>query len=95
MVAPTARLRRWLSTLSNDNAQGEYYLTDIVAHGGGRRRAGGRRPQPSADWESLGVNSKVQLAELERVYQRNMADAAAGAGRDAWPTRRASTCAAR
>jgi bifunctional UDP-N-acetylglucosamine pyrophosphorylase/glucosamine-1-phosphate N-acetyltransferase len=72
MVAPTARLRTWLSTLSNDNAQGEYYLTDIVA----RAVADGVpvvSAQPDAVWETLGVNSKVQLAELERIHQRNLA----------------------
>ncbi|HEX8887395.1 MAG TPA: NTP transferase domain-containing protein, partial [Noviherbaspirillum sp.] len=54
MVAPTARLRAWLSTLSNDNAQGEYYLTDIVA----RAVADGVpvvSAQPAAVWETLGV----------------------------------------
>jgi bifunctional UDP-N-acetylglucosamine pyrophosphorylase/glucosamine-1-phosphate N-acetyltransferase len=72
MVAPTARLRSWLSTLSNDNAQGEYYLTDIVA----RAVADDVQvvsAQPDALWETLGVNSKVQLAELERIHQRNLA----------------------
>jgi bifunctional UDP-N-acetylglucosamine pyrophosphorylase/glucosamine-1-phosphate N-acetyltransferase len=72
MVAPTARLRAWLSTLSNDNAQGEYYLTDIVA----RAVADGVpvvSAQPDAVWETLGVNSKVQLAELERIHQHNLA----------------------
>ena len=72
MVAPTARLRAWLATLSNDNAQGEYYLTDIVA-----RAVADDVPvvsaQPDALWETLGVNSKVQLAELERIHQRNLA----------------------
>ncbi len=74
MVAPTAHLKRWLSTLSNKNAQGEYYLTDIVA----RAVADGvevAAAQPDAIWETLGVNSKVQLAELERIFQRNLSDA--------------------
>ncbi len=72
LVAPTARLKHWLTTLSNDNAQGEYYLTDIVA----RAVAEGVpvvSAQPDAVWETLGVNSKVQLAELERIHQRNIA----------------------
>ncbi|MDE2428511.1 MAG: bifunctional UDP-N-acetylglucosamine diphosphorylase/glucosamine-1-phosphate N-acetyltransferase GlmU [Burkholderiales bacterium] len=72
MVAPTVRLKQWLSTLSNDNAQGEYYLTDIVA----RAVADGVAvvsAQPDAIWETLGVNSKVQLAELERILQGNIA----------------------
>jgi bifunctional UDP-N-acetylglucosamine pyrophosphorylase / glucosamine-1-phosphate N-acetyltransferase len=74
MVAPTAKLKEWLATLSNDNAQGEYYLTDIVA----RAVADGVpvvSAQPDAEWETLGVNSKVQLAELERIHQRNQANA--------------------
>ncbi|MGE5651163.1 MAG: bifunctional UDP-N-acetylglucosamine diphosphorylase/glucosamine-1-phosphate N-acetyltransferase GlmU [Bacillota bacterium] len=74
MVAPTAQLKKWLATLSNDNAQREYYLTDIVA----RAVADGIpvvSAQPSAVWETLGVNSKVQLAELERIHQRNIAGA--------------------
>ncbi|MBK4733932.1 bifunctional UDP-N-acetylglucosamine diphosphorylase/glucosamine-1-phosphate N-acetyltransferase GlmU [Noviherbaspirillum pedocola] len=79
MVAPTAKLREWLSTLSNNNAQGEYYLTDIVA----RAVADGvpvTSAQPDAVWETLGVNSKVQLAELERIHQRNLANRLLEAG---------------
>lgn len=74
MVVPTVKLKEWLATLSNDNAQGEYYLTDIVA----RAVADGVpvvSAQPESVWETLGVNSKVQLAELERIHQRNVADA--------------------
>ncbi|MFC3111178.1 bifunctional UDP-N-acetylglucosamine diphosphorylase/glucosamine-1-phosphate N-acetyltransferase GlmU [Undibacterium arcticum] len=73
MVVPTAWLKQWLTTLSNDNAQAEYYLTDIVA----RAVADGVAvvsAQPAAVWETLGVNSKVQLAELERIAQRNTAN---------------------
>ena len=73
MVAPTAHLKRWLAALSNDNAQGEYYLTDIVA----QAVADGVEvvsAQPDAIWETLGVNSKVQLAQLERIHQREQAD---------------------
>ena len=68
IAAPTAALRRWLPALGNDNAQGEYYLTDIVrlAIGEGLPVA---TAQPDAEWEILGVNSKVQLAELERIHQ--------------------------
>jgi len=72
MVVPTARLKVWLAALSNHNAQQEYYLTDIVA----KAVAEGVpiiSAQPDAVWETLGVNSKVQLAELERIYQRNVA----------------------
>ena len=68
MVAPTPALLRWLPSLDNNNAQGEYYLTDIVglAIDEGMPVA---TTQPDAAWEVLGVNSKVQLAELERLHQ--------------------------
>ena len=74
MSIPSGRLAEWLGKLSNKNAQGEYYLTDIVA----LAVAEGlpvHTAQPDGEWEVLGVNSKVQLAELERVHQRNIADA--------------------
>jgi bifunctional UDP-N-acetylglucosamine pyrophosphorylase/glucosamine-1-phosphate N-acetyltransferase len=73
MVAPTRQLKEWLGSLSNNNAQGEYYLTDIVA----KAVADGVAvvsAQPSAQWEVAGVNSKVQLAELERRHQLNLAN---------------------
>jgi bifunctional UDP-N-acetylglucosamine pyrophosphorylase/glucosamine-1-phosphate N-acetyltransferase len=72
MVAPTRHLKKWLSNLSNDNAQSEYYLTDIVACA----VADGVQvtsAQPEDLAETLGVNSKVQLAELERLYQLQQA----------------------
>jgi bifunctional UDP-N-acetylglucosamine pyrophosphorylase / glucosamine-1-phosphate N-acetyltransferase len=74
IVAPTRQLKKWLSSLSNNNAQGEYYLTDIVA----QAVADGVpvvSAKPSAEWEVAGVNSKVQLAELERRHQLNLANA--------------------
>ena len=73
LVAPTAALARWLPALGNRNAQGEYYLTDIVA----LAVAEGMpvvTAHPDAAWETEGVNSKVQLAALERVHQRNVAE---------------------
>ncbi|TAL57345.1 bifunctional UDP-N-acetylglucosamine diphosphorylase/glucosamine-1-phosphate N-acetyltransferase GlmU [Pandoraea sp.] len=79
IVAPTRRLKAWLGTLSNSNAQGEYYLTDVVE----RAVADGMdvvTAQPDAAWETLGVNSKTQLAELERIHQRNVALALTDAG---------------
>ncbi len=72
MIAPTVALKQWLAKLSNHNAQGEYYLTDIVASA----VADGvevTSAQPAAIWETMGVNSKVQLAELERLHQKNIA----------------------
>ena len=74
MVAPTAHLKQWLSSLSNNNAQGEYYLTDIVAQAV-RDGVTVTSAQPGAEWEVAGVNSKVQLAQLERIHQNNIAHA--------------------
>jgi bifunctional UDP-N-acetylglucosamine pyrophosphorylase/glucosamine-1-phosphate N-acetyltransferase len=74
MVIPTRHLKRWLAALSNNNAQGEYYLTDIVAqavHDGVEVVSA----FPAGEWEVAGVNSKVQLAELERRHQLNIAHA--------------------
>ncbi|MCD2517799.1 bifunctional UDP-N-acetylglucosamine diphosphorylase/glucosamine-1-phosphate N-acetyltransferase GlmU [Massilia sp. G4R7] len=74
MCIPTPHLKKWLAALSNNNAQGEYYLTDIVA----QAVADGVpvvSASPSAEWEVAGVNSKVQLAELERRHQLNIATA--------------------
>ena len=73
MAMPTARLGEWLGRLSNDNVQKEYYLTDIV----GMAVEQGlpiRTANPKHGWEVLGINSKVQLAELERIVQRNTAE---------------------
>ncbi|KAF1053326.1 MAG: Bifunctional protein GlmU [Burkholderia gladioli] len=74
VVTPTAQLAMWLGALGNDNAQGEYYLTDVVEQA---IEAGFEvvTTQPDEEWETLGVNSKVQLAELERIHQRNRAEA--------------------
>ena len=74
LVAPTGKLRDWLGRLSNDNAQREYYLTDIVA------RAVADRVRVCAvvaddPAETLGVNSKAQLAQLERMAQARSAAA--------------------
>jgi bifunctional UDP-N-acetylglucosamine pyrophosphorylase/glucosamine-1-phosphate N-acetyltransferase len=73
LVAPGAALARWLPQLGNHNAQGEYYLTDIVA----TAVAEGMpvvTAHPGANWETDGVNSKAQLARLERIHQRNIAE---------------------
>ncbi len=79
MAAPTAHLKRWVMALKNDNVQGEYYLTDIVA-----MAVADAVPvvatQPGSDTEVLGVNSPVQLADLERRFQRANADALMEAG---------------
>ncbi|KQV91535.1 bifunctional UDP-N-acetylglucosamine diphosphorylase/glucosamine-1-phosphate N-acetyltransferase GlmU [Rhizobacter sp. Root1221] len=72
MAVPTGLLKRWLSQLKNDNVQGEYYLTDIVAMAVADQVAV-VAAQPVAEVEVLGVNSPVQLAELERLHQRALA----------------------
>jgi bifunctional UDP-N-acetylglucosamine pyrophosphorylase/glucosamine-1-phosphate N-acetyltransferase len=72
LVAPTRELKLWLTKLSNNNAQGEYYLTDIIAQAVSEGIPV-ESAQPAFVWETLGVNSKVQLAELERIHQRNFA----------------------
>lgn len=75
LAAPAGRLRAWLQRLDTDNAQGEYYLTDIiamaVADGVTVRTA---HPQHEVS-ETLGVNDKRQLATLERMHQRRQAEA--------------------
>jgi len=72
VVAPTKKLKSWLAKLQNDNAQKEYYLTDIVALAT-KERLPVTAIQADAAWEALGVNSRAQLAELERIYQRKLA----------------------
>ncbi|HUH59565.1 MAG TPA: bifunctional UDP-N-acetylglucosamine diphosphorylase/glucosamine-1-phosphate N-acetyltransferase GlmU [Candidimonas sp.] len=72
LVAPTARLKDWLSRITNDNAQGEYYLTDVV----GLCVQDGlpvHSAHPAAGWETLGVNSRAQQAQLERRWQAEQA----------------------
>jgi bifunctional UDP-N-acetylglucosamine pyrophosphorylase/glucosamine-1-phosphate N-acetyltransferase len=74
MAAPTALLKRWVMALGNDNAQGEFYLTDIVA----MAVAQGVpvvTASAASETEVLGVNSPAQLADLERRFQQAQAQA--------------------
>ena len=73
MALTTEQLARWLPMIGNSNAQGEYYLTDIIALA---RRDGCRvtSVQPSSASEVEGVNNRQQLAALERAYQRQLAE---------------------
>ena len=73
LAAPTPALRRWLAGLSDNNAQREYYLTDIVA-AAVAEGVSVTAAQPDHEWETLGVNSRAQLAQLERIHQRRQAD---------------------
>jgi bifunctional UDP-N-acetylglucosamine pyrophosphorylase / glucosamine-1-phosphate N-acetyltransferase len=72
MAVPARQLKTWLARLDNQNAQGEFYLTDIVkfAVADGVGVVG---YQIEDEVQVAGVNSPVQLAELERAYQRQMA----------------------
>jgi len=79
MAVPTAALKRWLARLKNDNAQREYYLTDIVAFAV-EDGVPVVAAQPAGEIEVLGVNSPVQLADLERRFQRRQADTLMEAG---------------
>ena len=74
MALPTRLLRRWLARLDNNNAQNEYYLTDIVkfAVEDGVAVVAHRILDAA---QVAGVNSPVQLAQLERVYQQRLATA--------------------
>ena len=69
LLAQTAQLRDWLGKLGNDNAQGEYYLTDIVGMAV-RQGVAVHTVQPAQRWEVEGINNKMQLAALERTWQR-------------------------
>ncbi|MGH1487744.1 MAG: bifunctional UDP-N-acetylglucosamine diphosphorylase/glucosamine-1-phosphate N-acetyltransferase GlmU [Cellvibrionaceae bacterium] len=72
MAVNSQQLQQWLPLLSNDNAQGEYYLTDIIA----MAVAEGvliATEQPQHEWEVMGINNRQQQAELERIYQYKQA----------------------
>lgn len=71
-VLPNRRLPEWLNALQNNNAQREYYLTDVIAlaqHDG----VAVHPLQVRASWLAAGVNNKIQQAELERILQREQA----------------------
>lgn len=73
MVVHSASLKRWLAQLQNNNVQGEYYLTDIVA----MAAAEGVKiatSQPAEVSEVEGANNRMQLAALERAYQLRQAE---------------------
>ena len=73
MAAPAAQLKRWLGRIKNENAQGEYYLTDVVVQA---VKDGMTIEAIVADSEDevLGVNDKQQLAEVEAVNRRRRAE---------------------
>ncbi len=79
MAAPTAAFNRWLAQISNRNASGEYYLTDVVALAVDEGFPVAATHAGSVI-ETLGVNSQRDLATLERLYQRDRAEALLDAG---------------
>lgn len=73
LAIPAGAIGPWLEKLNNDNAQGEYYLTDLIAMA---VEDGVEVSAISADeWEVTGINDRVQLAQVERMYQHNSARA--------------------
>lgn len=72
LAVPANKLKKWLPTLSSDNAQGEYYLTDIIhmAVADGMQVVA---QQPVDEWEVQGANNRLQLSELERHFQLDQA----------------------
>jgi bifunctional UDP-N-acetylglucosamine pyrophosphorylase / glucosamine-1-phosphate N-acetyltransferase len=79
LALPNAALGGWLGRLQNDNAQGEYYLTDVLGMAHASGLAVGSAVVPHS-WEAAGVNNKLQLAALERIHQTNIAQALMQAG---------------
>ena len=79
MVLPTNSLKKWLKSLRASNAQGEYYLTDVIAMAV-KDGVPIRTTQADDEFETIGVNSRDQLAALERVHQLNIAQQLMNAG---------------
>ena len=79
MVLPTNSLKKWLKALRASNAQGEYYLTDVIAMAV-KDGVPIRTTQADDEFETVGVNSRDQLAALERVHQLNIANQLMDAG---------------
>jgi bifunctional UDP-N-acetylglucosamine pyrophosphorylase/glucosamine-1-phosphate N-acetyltransferase len=79
MVLPTNALKKWLKALRSSNAQGEYYLTDVIAMAV-KDGVPIRTTQADDEFETIGVNSRDQLASLERVHQLNIAHQLMAAG---------------
>ncbi|QJR80749.1 bifunctional UDP-N-acetylglucosamine diphosphorylase/glucosamine-1-phosphate N-acetyltransferase GlmU [Alteromonas pelagimontana] len=74
MMMNGAALKAWLGNLSNNNAQGEYYLTDVIAMAASEGKTI-RAAQPDSAIEVEGINNRVQLANIERALQARQAKA--------------------
>lgn len=72
MAMPNRYLTQWLTQLSNNNAQGEYYLTDIVALAN-QQQVTVVAEITADEWSVTGINSKTDLSQIERVYQQRVA----------------------
>jgi len=72
MAMPNVHLTQWLLQLTNDNAQGEYYLTDVVALAV-KQGVDVVSKITDDEWSVTGVNSKIDLSDIERVYQERIA----------------------
>jgi bifunctional UDP-N-acetylglucosamine pyrophosphorylase/glucosamine-1-phosphate N-acetyltransferase len=79
LAVSASHLKAWLPQLSNANAQGEYYLTDVIAMAS-EAGVGIEVAQPDTEFEVQGVNNRIQLAGLERWYQQQQADRLMTAG---------------
>lgn len=79
LAVQASQLNNWLAQLKNNNAQGEYYLTDIIAMavGDGIEVVAAH---PSCEEEVMGINSRSQLAQMERYYQFQQAEALMASG---------------
>jgi bifunctional UDP-N-acetylglucosamine pyrophosphorylase/glucosamine-1-phosphate N-acetyltransferase len=73
MAMPNSLLLQWLAKLSNNNAQGEYYLTDIVAMAV-QQGVAVVAEITEDEWSVTGINAKSDLAQIERVYQQRYAE---------------------
>lgn len=73
MLLPAGKAKQWLAQLQPNNTQGEYYLTDCVALAN-RENIIVHRVEAENAWTTEGVNSRVQLAALERLHQRSVAE---------------------
>ncbi|TXR54543.1 bifunctional UDP-N-acetylglucosamine diphosphorylase/glucosamine-1-phosphate N-acetyltransferase GlmU [Reinekea thalattae] len=73
MAVPAQALHQWLPKLKNNNAQGEYYLTDLIAMAVAND-VKVNTVHPMQEHETLGVNNRLQLAQLERWHQQQIAN---------------------
>jgi bifunctional UDP-N-acetylglucosamine pyrophosphorylase/glucosamine-1-phosphate N-acetyltransferase len=74
IAAPATMLRGWLGELGNDNSQGEYYLPDVIARAV-NEGVEVETVSPRSPDETMGVNDRLELSRLERIYQRRQSDA--------------------